>query len=764
MVTKTDDDSDPFDAIVDAPFDAALSERYLVYALSTITARSLPDLRDGLKPVHRRLLWAMRQLKLDPGNAYKKSARVVGDVIGKYHPHGDASVYDAMVRLAQDFSLRYPLVQGQGNFGNIDGDNAAAYRYTEARLTKTAIQLMSGLDEGTVDLIPTYNGEENEPEIFPGMFPNLLANGAVGIAVGMATSIPSHNVAEIIDATLLLIDNPHVEHPQLMEVFHGPDFATGGLVVDSPEAISHAYATGKGGFRVRGRFSTGRNADGSWEESGIEKLGAGQWQLVVTEIPYMLQKGKLIEQIAALIGDRKLPILEDVRDESDEEIRLVLVPKSRNVDPELLKESLYRLTDLESRFSLNLNVLDSHRTPGVMGLKLLLQEWVFCQIDILLRRTNHRLDKIAARLELVSGYIIAYLNLDRIIEIIRTEDEPKAVMMAEFELTDRQAEAILNMRLRSLRKLEEMELRKEHAELLKEQEELNKLLESPARQRTRIKRDLANLRKDYAEDTELGRRRTTIAQATKTVEFSMDAMIEKEPVTVILSARGWIKAARGHVPLDGDFKFKEGDGPGYAFHAQTTDKVLIALDNGRFYTLGADKLPGARGFGEPIRTMVDIDTEAHIVSAMVYKPKAQLLLASNVGRGFAAETDELLAETRKGRAVMSTKPGVTLVTVREIPAEHDHVAVVGDNRKLVIFSLEELPVMAKGQGVTLQRYRDGGMSDVITLKLEDGLSWTMGGESARTRTEKDMTLWKVARGAAGRLPPVGFPRDNKFQG
>jgi len=764
MVTKTDEDSDPFDAIVDAPFDAALSERYLVYALSTITARSLPDLRDGLKPVHRRLLWAMRQLKLDPGNAYKKSARVVGDVIGKYHPHGDASVYDAMVRLAQDFSLRYPLVQGQGNFGNIDGDNAAAYRYTEARLTKTAIQLMSGLDEGTVELIPTYNGEEHEPEIFPGMFPNLLANGAVGIAVGMATSIPSHNVAEIIDATLLLIDNPHVEHPQLMEVFHGPDFATGGLVVDSPEAISHAYATGKGGFRVRGRFSTGRNADGSWEDTGIEKLGAGQWQLVVTEIPYMLQKGKLIEQIAALIGDRKLPILEDVRDESDEEIRLVLVPKSRNVDPELLKESLYRLTDLESRFSLNLNVLDSHRTPGVLGLKLLLQEWVYSQIDILLRRTNHRLDKIAARLELVSGYIIAYLNLDRIIEIIRTEDEPKVVMMAEFELTDRQAEAILNMRLRSLRKLEEMELRKEHAELLKEQEELVKLLESPARQRTRIKRDLANLRKDYAEDTLLGRRRTTIAQATRTVEFSMDAMIEKEPVTVILSARGWIKAARGHVPLDGDVKFKEGDGPGYAFHAQTTDKVLIALDNGRFYTLGADKLPGARGFGEPIRTMVDIDTEAHIVAAMVYKPKAQLLLASNIGRGFAAEMDELLAETRKGRAVMSTKPGVTLVTVREIPAEHDHVAVVGDNRKLVIFSLEELPVMAKGQGVTLQRYRDGGMSDVITLRLDDGLSWTMGGESARTRTEKDMTLWKVARGAAGRLPPVGFPRDNKFQG
>lgn len=764
MVTTTDDGPDPFEAIVDAPFDAALSERYLVYALSTITARSLPDLRDGLKPVHRRLLWAMRQLKLDPSSAYKKSARVVGDVIGKYHPHGDASVYDAMVRLAQDFSLRYPLVQGQGNFGNIDGDNAAAYRYTEARLTRTAIQLMAGLDEGTVDFVPTYNGEESEPETFPGLFPNLLANGSTGIAVGMATSIPSHNVAEIIDATLMLIDNPHAEHEQLMQVFRGPDFATGGLVVDSPEAISLAYQTGKGAFRVRGRFSTGRNADGSWEETGIEKLGSGQWQLVVSEIPYMLPKAKLIEQIAALIGDRKLPILEDVRDESDEEIRLVLVPKSRNVDPELLKESLYRLTDLESRFSLNLNVLDSHRTPGVLGLKLLLSEWVFSQIDILLRRTRHRLDKIAARLELVEGYIIAYLNLDRIIEIIRAEDEPKPVMMAEFNLTDRQAEAILNMRLRSLRKLEEMELRQEHDELLKEQDELHKLLESPARQRTRLKRDLSTMRKDYAEDTVLGRRRTTIAQARPTVEFSMDAMIEKEPVTVILSQRGWIRAARGHVTLDGDFKFKEGDGPAFAFHAQTTDKVLIALDNGRFYTLGADKLPGARGFGEPIRTMLDIDTDAQIIAAFPYRAKSQLLLASNVGRGFAAEADEILAETRKGRGVMSTKPGVTLAVVREIPPEHDHVAVVGDNRKLVIFSLEELPVMAKGQGVTLQRYRDGGMSDVITLKLEDGLSWTMGGDSGRVRNEKDMVMWKVARGAAGRLPPNGFPRDNKFQG
>ena len=761
MPTNTTE-PDPFDAIVDAPFDSALSERYLVYALSTITARSLPDLRDGLKPVHRRLLWAMRLLKLNPTDAFKKSARVVGDVIGKYHPHGDQSVYDAMVRLAQDFSLRYPLVEGQGNFGNIDGDNAAAYRYTEARLTRTAIALMAGLDEGTVTYHPTYNGEDEEPEIFPGLFPNLLANGAMGIAVGMATSIPSHNVAEIIDATLLLIDNPHAEHSQLMEVFKGPDLATGGVIVDTPAAISAAYESGKGAFRVRARFHAAEATDDADREAGIERLGNGMWQLVVREIPYMVQKGKLIEQIANLIADKKLPILEDIRDESDEQIRLIFVPKNRNVDPDLLKESLYRLSELESRFSLNLNVLDENRTPGVLSLKLLLQEWTRSQIDILLRRSQHRLDKIAARLELVLGYIIAYLNLDRIIEIIRSEDEPKPIMMAEFNLTDRQAEAILNMRLRSLRKLEEMELRKEHAELLAEQEELQKLLDNPARQRTRLKRDLGNLRKDYAEDTVLGRRRTTLAEAAPTREFNMDAMIEKAPVTVILSARGWIRGASGHLALDGDFKFKEGDGAAWAFHAQTTDKLLIACDNGRFYTLGADKLPGARGFGEPIRTMLDIDAEAQIVSLLVYKPGAQLLLASNVGRGFAAMADELLAETKKGRGVMNTKPGVKLTVVREIPPEHDHIAVVGDNRKLVIFSLEELPVLARGQGVTLQRYRDGGLADAVTLRLEDGLSWAMGGDSGRTRTEKDVGLWKVARGAAGRLPPTGFPRDGRF--
>ena len=759
---NSNDDSDAFDSIVDAPFDAALSERYLVYALSTITARSLPDLRDGLKPVHRRLLWTMRQLKLDPSNTFKKSARVVGEVIGKYHPHGDTAAYDAMVRLAQDFSLRYPLVEGQGNFGNIDGDNAAAYRYTEARLTKTAMHLMEGLDAGTVDFIPTYNGEEEEPELMPGLFPNLLANGSSGIAVGMATNIPSHNVAEVIDATLELIDNPSVEHERLMELMKGPDFATGGQVIDSAEAISHAYRTGRGSFRLRGVFHAPEADKAEDIAAGIERLGGGQWQLVITEIPYQVQKGKLIEQMAQAIADKKLPILEDVRDESDESIRIVLVPRSRNVDPELLKESIFKLTEMETRFGLNMNVLDATRTPMVMGLKELLENWTRAQIEILQRRTQHRLDQIARRLELVEGYIIAFLNLDRVIEIIRYEDEPKAVMMAEFNLTDRQAEAILNMRLRSLRKLEEMQLRGEKDDLLAEQDDLQKLLDSPARQRTRLKKDLRTLRKDYAEDTKLGARRTRIEEAAPAVEFSMDAMIEKEPVTVILSQKGWIRAAKGHVDLAQEFKYKEGDALFDIVHAQTTDKLLIAGSDGRFFTLGCDRLPGARGFGEPVRTMIDLESEASIAKMMVHKDGGRLLLASSNGKGFIAETKELLAETKKGKQVVNVKGTAALRVIREVPEGHDHIAAVGDNRKLIVFNLEEMPVMARGQGVMLQRYRDGGLSDATTFVLADGLSWTMGGAGDRTRTENDIWQWKVARGAAGRMPPQGFPKDNTF--
>jgi topoisomerase-4 subunit A len=757
---------DPFDAIKDHPFDEALSQRYLVYALSTITARSLPDLRDGLKPVHRRLLWAMRLLRLEPGGAnpdvltanparnttgYKKCARVVGDVIGKYHPHGDASVYDAMVRLAQDFSLRTPLVDGQGNFGNIDGDNAAAMRYTEARLTQAAADLMAGLDEGTVDYRPTYNGEEEEPEVFPGLFPNLLANGANGIAVGMATSIPPHNVAEIIDAATLLIDQPDAPHAALMELVRGPDFPTGGMLVDSPAILSEAYATGRGSFRVRAR----------WHK---EDEGRGTWIAVIDEIPFQVPKAKLIEQIAQIINDKKLPILADVRDESDAQIRIVLEPRSRTVDPEILMDGLYRLTDLENRFSLNLNVLDASRTPRVLGLHAVLTEWLKHQVEVLLRRSQHRLDKIADRMELLDGYIIAYLNLDRVIEIIRTEDEPKQVMMAEFQLTDRQAEAILNMRLRSLRKLEEMELRRERDDLVKERDDLQKLIDSPARQRTRLKRDLADLRKRYDPESAIGRRRTLVEEAAPAREIPLEAMIEREPITVILSQRGWIRAMKGHADLAATetLKFKEGDGPAFAFHAQTTDKLLLAGSDGRFYTLGSDKLPGGRGFGEPVRLMIDLANETGVLALLPYKAGGRLLLATSDGRGFIAEMDEILAETRKGRQVVNVRDKASLRVVRPIPADADSVAVMGENRKLVIFRLTELPVMTRGAGVQLQRYRDGGLSDAIALVLAQGLTWPMGGESGRVRTETDLLPWRAARGASGRMPPQGFPRDNRF--
>ncbi len=766
MANPTDDpdNNNPVIGMTDTPFGSALSERYLVYALSTITARSLPDLRDGLKPVHRRLLWAMRAMKLDPSQGYKKSARVVGDVIGKFHPHGDTAVYDAMVRLAQDFSLRYPLVDGQGNFGNIDGDNAAAYRYTEARLTRVAVDLMQGLDEGTVDFRPTYNGEDEEPEIMPGLFPNLLANGASGIAVGMATNIPSHNAAEVIDAALVLIENPAAELADLLQHVKGPDFPTGGIIVDSAETIAHAYETGRGGFRIRARFSNGRLDDGSWEATGIEKLSGGTWQLVLSEIPYGVAKGKLIEQIAQLISDKKLPILEDVRDESDENLRIVLVPKSRNIDPDILMQSLFRLTDLETRFALNLNVLDATRTPKVMGLHQLLTEWLTHQIVVLVRRAEHRIAKIDDRLELVAGYIIAFLNLDRIIEIIRSEDQPKPLMIAEFKLTDRQAEAILNMRLRSLRKLEEMELKREEADLTAERAELVKLVESPARQRTRLRKDLEKLRAVYGPDTKLGARRSTLAEAAPARDIPLDAMIEKEPITVILSKRGWVRAQRGHVAADqwAEFKFKDGDDLLFAVHAQTTDKLLLAASDGRFFTVGADKLPGGRGFGEPLRLMVDIDPEARIVAMIPASTEGRLLLASTSGHGFVVQMSEVVAETRKGRNVVNLKPKAQLLVVRALATNDDSVAAVGDNRKLVVFPLSEVPVMARGQGVMLQRYRDGGLSDATSFAFSEGLSWAMGGDSGRTRTETDLTAWRVARGAAGRMPPTGFPRNNRF--
>ncbi len=745
------DFKDPFDSIVDAPFDSALSERYLVYALSTITARSLPDVRDGMKPVHRRLLWAMRLLKLDPAQGYKKCARVVGDVIGKYHPHGDQSVYDAMVRLAQSFAMRYPLVDGQGNFGNIDGDNAAAYRYTEARLTQVAIDLMDGLDEDAVAYRPTYNGEDHEPELFPGLFPNLLANGASGIAVGMATSIPPHNAAELLEAAIVLIDTPDADDAAILEHVKGPDFPTGGLVVDPPAVIRESYATGRGGFRVRARWET-------------EREKGGGWQLIVTEIPYGVQKGKLIEQIADLINAKRLPILADVRDESDTEIRIVLEPRSRTVDPQILMDGLFRLTDLETRISLNLNVLDKDRTPRVMSLREALAAWVDHQFVVLRRRTEHRLSKLADRVELLDGYLIAYLNLDRVIEIIRTEDEPKKVMIAEFGLTDRQAEAILNMRLRSLRRLEEFEIKTERDKLDKEQATLAALLADPKKQRARMKRDMAKIRDRYGLETVLGRRRTTIEEAAPTRDIPLEAMIEREPITVILSQRGWIRAMRGHNDLASPeaLKFKEGDGPAFAFHAQTTDKLLLAAENGRFYTLAADKLPGGRGFGEPVRAMIDLDGSVGIVALLPASRHPKLLIVATDGRGFSVSSADVIAETRKGKTVMTPRPGAQLKIVRPIGPTDDYVAAIGDNRKMLVFPLAELVEMTRGQGLQLQRYRDGGLADAITFTFAEGLSWAMGGGSGRQRTESDLGPWRAARGAAGRMPPTGFPRDNRF--
>ena len=733
-------------SVIETPFDAALSERYLVYALSTITARSLPDVRDGLKPVHRRLLWAMRLLRLDPAGAYKKSARVVGDVIGKYHPHGDQSVYDAMVRLAQDFALRYPLVDGQGNFGNIDGDNAAAYRYTEAKLTPVAMALMAGIDEGAVDFRPTYNGEEEEPEVFPGLFPNLLANGASGIAVGMATSIPPHNVGELIEAAIRLIEDPRVDDREIVGIVRGPDFPTGGRLVDDPQTIERAYISGRGSFRLRASI-----------EKVVEK--GGGWTLLVTEIPYGVQKGKLIEQIAELIAEKKLPILADVRDESAEDLRIVLEPRARTVDAELLEESLYRLTDLEVRFPLNLNVLDENRTPVVMSLKEALAAWLKFQIEVLVRKSRIRIGKIDDRLELLDGFLIAYLNLDRVIEIIRHEGEPKSVLMAEFSLSDRQAEAILNMRLRSLRRLEEMEIGREREKLAKEREELEKLVADPARQRRRLKKDLGAIKEQFGDD-----RRTRIEEVAATREIDWSAMIEKEPITVILSQRGWIRAMRGHVALDDaeTLKFREGDALATIFHAQTTERIALFAANGRVYTLGGDKLPGGRGFGEPVRLSIDLDAEVDIVELMVIRPETKLLIASSDGKGFLASGEATLAETRKGKQLVNLRAGAKVAVIRRVAEDADAVAVVGENRKMLVFPIAELPQLARGQGVTLQRYRDGGLSDVIAFRLSDGLSWVLGGESGRTRTETDLTPWRAARGAAGRMPPIGFPRSNKF--
>ncbi|MCP4330829.1 MAG: DNA topoisomerase IV subunit A [Alphaproteobacteria bacterium] len=739
MASKT-----PAARIEEIPLGDALSERYLSYALSTIMARSLPDVRDGLKPVHRRLLYAMRQLKLDPASGYKKCARVVGDVMGKYHPHGDAAIYDTLVRLAQDFAVRYPLVDGQGNFGNIDGDNPAAMRYTEARLTAIAQALLDGIDEDTVDFRDTYDGEGEEPLVLPANFPNLLANGATGIAVGMATNIPPHNVGELCGALLHLIKFPNATIAKLVDLIPGPDFPTGGELVEPRSAVIEAYTSGRGSFRVRAK----------WQ---VEKQKGGLYEIVVTEIPYQVQKGRLVEKIAELLNNKKLGLLGDIRDESAADLRLVLVPKSRNIDAALLMETLYRQTDLESRFGLNMNVLDAEQTPRVMSLREVLQAYLDHRMVVLKRRTNHRLGKIAHRLEVLDGYLIAYLNIDEVIRIIREEDEPKAAMMKKWKLSDLQAEAVLNMRLRALRKLEEVAIRDEHKSLSGEKKALTGLLRDKKRQWKRVADEIAETRSQFGQKTEPGRRRTTIGDGVTAEIVPLEALIEREPVTILCSEKGWIRAARGHLDDPRDAKYKEGDRARFILNAQTTDRLLVFGTNGRFYTLGVDKLPGGRGHGEPIRLMCDLGNDQDIVALFVHRPDRKLLVASSDGRGFLVPEEVVAAQTRAGKQVLNVPSGAEAQTCTV--AEGDHAAVIGDNRKLLIFPLDELPVMTRGRGVILQRYKQGGLSDIAVFTLADGIACRTGD---RTRTFTDISDWVGKRGQAGRLPPAGFPRSNRF--
>jgi topoisomerase-4 subunit A len=770
-----DPNKPPFE--VAEPLRRAIGERYLTYALSTIMHRALPDARDGLKPVHRRILYAMHRLKLSPGGKFLKSAKISGDTMGDFHPHGDAAIYDAMARLAQDFNVRYPLVDGQGNFGNIDGDNPAASRYTEARMTFVAEAMLQGLDENAVDFRPNYDGRLEEPAVLPATFPHLLANGASGIAVGMATNIPPHNIVELIDACLHLIRTPDTRDDTLLNYIPGPDFPTGGIIVEPKENIAQAYRTGRGSFRLRAR----------WE---VEDLGRGQWQIVVTEIPYQVQKSKLIERIAELIQTRKVPILADVRDESADDIRVVLEPRSKNVEPELLMGLMFRNSDLEVRFSLNMNVLIDGVTPKVSTLKEVLRAFLDFRREVLIRRSVHRVEKIDHRLEVLEGFIVAFLNLDRVIDIIRYDDDPKAALMREDwskdhvratnekdyvspgvgdgELSELQVDAILNMRLRSLRRLEEMELVRERDALMEERAGLEDLLESEDLQWVRIGEELKEARKTFGKDYEGGARRTTFSEAGEVEDVPLEAMIEREPVTVVCSQMGWIRAMSGHVDLSRDFKFKDGDGPRFAFHAETTDKIVVFAENGRFYTLSAANLPGGRGMGEPLRLMVDLPNEAGIVDMFVHNPGSKFIVASAEGNGFVVGSDDVVAQTRAGKQVLNVSGSVARICT---PVTGDHVAVVSQNRKLLVFPLDELPEMGRGKGVRLQKYNtargkqgvlelDGGLSDVTTFDLAAGLSWAAAGD--RTRTEADMTPWVGKRAGAGKLPPHGFPRDNKF--
>lgn len=734
--------------IHEVPLREALEERYLAYALSTIMHRALPDARDGLKPVHRRILYGMRLLRLDPGTAFKKSAKIVGDVMGSFHPHGDQAIYDAMVRLAQDFSSRYPLVDGQGNFGNIDGDNPAAYRYTEARMTDVARLLLEGIDEDGVEFRPNYDGQSKEPVVLPGGFPNLLANGAQGIAVGMATSIPPHNAAELCDAALHLIEKPDAKSKALLKWVKGPDFPTGGICVDSKQAIAEAYTTGRGSFRVRARWE---------QEEGVR----GAWVVVVTEIPFLVQKSRLIEKVAELLDQKKLPLVGDIRDESAEDVRIVIEPKSKNVDPALMMESLFRLTELENKIPLNLNVLIKGRVPRVVGLAECLREWLDHLRDVLIRRSNYRKAQIEHRLEVLGGLLIAYLNLDEVIRIIRTEDEPKPALMKAFKLTEVQAEAILNMRLRNLRKLEEMEIRTEDKDLRKELKGIEGLLASEPEQWKKVSEQVGKVRDMFGPKTPLGKRRTTFADAPEHDLAAMEeALVEREPVTVVVSDKGWIRTMKGHVEDLSGLTFKQDDKLGFAFFAETTSKLLLFATNGKFYTLDVAKLPGGRGHGEPIRQFIDLEPEAAPVTLFVNKGGRKFLVASHEGQGFVVNEDDCVGTTKKGKQVLNVDMPNEARAVTEVIG--DTVAVIGENRKMLIFPLDQVPEMARGRGLRLQKYKDGGLSDVAVFEAKAGLTWKDSAGREFSATMKELAEWQGTRADAGRLPPKGFPKSNKF--
>lgn len=733
--------------IVNEPIAEALSRRFLAYALSTITSRAVPDVRDGLKPVHRRILYGMYNLGLSPDAAFKKSAKIVGDVMGDFHPHGDMAIYDAMVRLAQDFSSRYPLIDGQGNFGNVDGDNPAAYRYTEARMTRAALLLLDGIDENAVDFRETYSGQGEEPVVLPAAFPNLLANGASGIAVGMATSIPPHNAAELIDASLHLIAQPSATIDDLLKIVPGPDFPTGGIVVEPAASLREAYATGRGGFRLRAK----------WE---VEELSRGMWRVIVTEIPYQVQKSKLISALAELVENKKAPLLGDVRDESAETVRIVLEPRSRTVEPAVLMESLFKLSELETRIPLNMNVLDAQGAPRVMNLKEVLRAFLDHQRDVLQRRSRFRLDKIAARLEILAGLLIVYLNLDEVIRIIRTEDEPKPALIKRFKLTDVQADAILNTRLRQLRKLEEMELRAEDAKLREEQADLETLLSSEARQWTRVGKQLKKTREVFAEGTPWGRRRAAFGEATAGADLTMDAFVVREPITVVLSEKGWVRALKGHTDDVSSLKYKEGDREAFVLRCETTDRLILMATDGRAFTIGADKLPGGRGMGEPIRLMIELGEDQDLIALFAFTPGAKMLVASTDGYGFIVSEDEMLATKRAGKQMLAVS-GVAYAQVCT-PVDGDHVAVVGENRKLLVFPIEELPEMTRGKGVKLQSYKDGGLSDAVVFTAVEGLSWI--DSAGRTRSLPDWREHLAKRATSGRTAPKGFSRSGKFHG